>query len=413
MKHPPRNTIRRAKIGPLLLASIVANALLIAAVGYYFLGGKSKSTGGYGLGSGGGSKDSVPPAAGTVEALGRLQPSGGLISVFGPPGDKIVKFNVAVGETVPEEKILAQLAGEDERNLNLATLTAQIREAEALKKTIEASREAKLADLDAEAKQSLAGIEQDLAIIDAKIRVIDAQKARAEMELKRLTEAKAEGVNISEQEFEALRIQLVMADGEKAGATAQKEKIVILKEQSGKSIEAKKASLKAETERALAQVPGESLQAGKRLAERKLQDGQLRAPTAGRVLRILAKPGDTLTNQPVLQLANTAKMSVLVEVYETDVGRLREWLKKGPVAAEIDGRALGETAGDKGKLQGTVTGTSKISTVIARNALTPLGPREDADRRVVEVEVDLDAASSKAAETFIGLQVRVRFEPPK
>jgi len=127
---------------------------------------------------------------------------------------------------------------------------------------------------------------------------------------------------------------------------------------------------------------------------------------------LFSKPGDTIAPpQPVLQLANTAKMSVLAEVYETDVGRLREWLKKGPVTAVIDGRALG--AGDKGELHGTVSGPAKISTVIARNALTPLGPREDADRRVVEVEVDLDASSSKAAETFIGLQVRVRFEPNK
>jgi HlyD family secretion protein len=87
-------------------------------------------------------------------------------------------------------------------------------------------------------------------------------------------------------------------------------------------------------------------------------------------------------------------------------------LKKGPVAVEVDGRALGDSAGDK-KLRGSVSNASKISTVIAKNVLTPLGPREDADRRVVEVEVDLDGASSKAAETFIGLQVRVRFEPPK
>jgi multidrug efflux pump subunit AcrA (membrane-fusion protein) len=291
MMKPPMKLRRPAKISPVVIISVVVNAILIGALAYFFLAPKSgTSSGGYGTG-GGSNTPTAPPAGGTVESLGRIQPSGGLISVYGPLGDKIVKFNVVVGETVGEDKVLAELAGETERNLNLATLKAQIKEAEALKKAIEASREAKLADIDADAKQALAGIEQDMAIIDAKVRVVEAQKARAETELKRLTDAKADGVMVSDQEFEALRIQVVQAEGEKAGALAQKEKITIQKTQSGESIKAKKASLQAETDRALAQVPTESLLAGKLLAERKLQDGQLRSPTSGRIVRILSKPG--------------------------------------------------------------------------------------------------------------------------
>src|SRR4051812_22349461 len=98
---PPKTTPPPAKIGPVLIVSIVANALLIAGLAYFFLTPKSGvSNGGYGTGGGGGTTQAPPPASGTVESLGRIQPSGGLISVYGPVGDKIVKFNVNVGETV-------------------------------------------------------------------------------------------------------------------------------------------------------------------------------------------------------------------------------------------------------------------------------------------------------------------------
>jgi len=100
-------------------------------------------------------------------------------------------------------------------------------------------------------------------------------------------------------------------------------------------------------------------------------------------------------------------MTVIAEVYETDVGRIRGWLKNGPVKVEATARALG----DKPLiLNGTVATPEKIAPLIAKNALTPLGPREDADRRVVEVEVELDGAATEAAQNFIGLQVIAKFK---
>jgi len=97
---------------------------------------------------------------------------------------------------------------------------------------------------------------------------------------------------------------------------------------------------------------------------------------------------------------------VIAEVYETDVGRIRAWLKTGPVKVEATARALGKDL----ILNGTVANPDKIAPLIAKNALTPLGPREDADRRVVEVEVELDNAATDAAQNFIGLQVTAKFK---
>ncbi len=394
--------IRPGQAKALLLLSLLANLALAAGTAYLVLRPKASDPAERRTGTGEGSDKEV-------NALGRIQPSGGLISVFGLPGDRITELAVKVGDPVEPGQRLGHLSGESERALSLETLRAQIREAESLRKAIEASREAKLADLEAEAKQATAGIEQDAKALDAKVEAVEAQNTRANNELNRLNETKAAGVNVSAQEFEQVKALLATAKAEKAVALASKEKLFIQKEQSGVSIKAKQAALRAETERGLAQVPYESLQAGLRLAERKVKDGELVAPMAGRVVRVLGKAGDTVTTQPLIQIADTKTMTVIAEVYETDVGRIRGWLKAGPVKVEATARALGDTTGKPTVLTGTVTATDKIAPLIAKNALTPLGPREDADRRVVEVEVELDGAAVDAAQNFIGLQVIAKF----
>ena len=156
-------------------------------------------------------------------------------------------------------------------------------------------------------------------------------------------------------------------------------------------------------------MPLESLKASRDAAARKLDDAAMKAPVTGRVVRVLSREGDTLTSQPVLQVADTDRMTVVAEVYETDVARLREWLGRSQsVPVEVDARVL---EGSAQTLRGTVTAGS-VAPMIAKNTVFALGPREDADRRVVEVEVKLDPQSAAALRDFIGLQVRTRFLPP-
>ncbi len=410
------NFCRRAgKLSTGLLFSVLLNLLLAGAVAYLFYGSKiglpgvPVSTGNTAGGSTSGSTNTsnTTSDAKEVNALGRIQAAGGLISVFGPTGDRVKQYLVNMGDVVPAGKELGTLNGAADRQLQLESLKTQITEAEALQKAIEASAKAKLADIDAEAKQAVVGVEQDTRAINAKLTAVLSQQKRANSELKRLADAKAAGVRVSDSETEQMEALLAQAVAEAEGADAQKKKIVAVKEAGEQSVIAKKATVDAETKRALAAVPLESLRTTLRISENKLKDAELRAPSAGRVVRILTQASDTITTSPILQLADVSKMTVLAEVYETDIGKLREALGKGPVKAEVRGSALGNEV----VLQGTVKGPNSISTVISKNVLTPLGPREDADRRVVEVEVELDSDASKLAANYIGLQVRVKFLP--
>ncbi len=392
--------VRTGQVNPLLLLSVVANLALAGAVGYLMLQPKATIDSNPRAGTGEGADKEV-------NALGRIQPAGGLISVYGIPGDQITALTVKVGDSLAPAQRLGTLSGEKSRALSLETLQAQIGEAESLRKAIEASRDAKLADLEAEAKQATAGIEQDAKAIDAKVLAVEAQKTRYDNDLRRLRSARGEGVKVSQQELDPVIAAIATAEAEKAVALATKEKMLIQKEQSVESIKAKKAALRAETERGLAQVPYASLQAALQLAMQKIKDGELLAPTVGRVVRVLGKTGDTITTLPLLQIADTRKMTVIAEVYETDVGRIRGWLKNEPVSVEVSARALGDK---KLILNGTVSSPDKIAPLISKNVLTPLGPREDADRRVVEVEVELDGTATEAAQNFIGLQVTAKFK---
>jgi len=238
---------------------------------------------------------------------------------------------------------------------------------------------------------------------------LEAQLKQARAERQRLANIEAKNVTVPEQQKAQADLLVTQADQQLAAARAQRKAAEQVLATAPDSTVAKQKAIEAEAERALAQVPLESLKASRDAAGKKLEDAAMRAPVSGRVVRVLARAGDTLTNQPVLQIADTDKMTVLAEVYETDVARLREWLGRAQtVPVEVDARVL---EGSAQPLRGTVT-VGSVAPMIAKNTVFALGPREDADRRVVEVEVALDPTSAAALRDFIGLQVRARFLPP-
>jgi len=401
---------RSARMNGALLISLVVNALLACAVGYLFFAPKPSPSGGGRVGGGTGPK-TEKGSTNAVVGLGRIQPTGGLIGVYGIPGEQVISYQVEVGKSVEKGKPLAILSGEKERQLNLEMLDAQIKEAQAIRDAIRESGAAKMADIDAEAQLAEAGLAEDKATIAAKVRAALARKKNAIEEKSRLQKARADGVKVSEQEMNQFTLVVDLADAEMDGAEAQKRKIDLQQTQSKESIKAKKAAVNAETNRAVIQVPLDSLIATKNLATRKTEDAKLVATTGGTVLRILTQVGETITNQPVLQIADISRISVITEVYETDVTRLREWLSKDKVVnVEIDASSVLGTSTDNKQIKGKLRRLDQVSSVIAKNVLTPLGPREEADRRVVEVTVELD--SNQGLENFIGVQLQTKFLAP-
>ena len=386
---------------PAVAALVAVNLALAGAVGYLFY---SRSPGASPPGSPGRNAE-LPVSSAPISALGRVQPAGGVVGVNGVPGDRVVEVKVTLGQEVQSGDVLVTLSGEPERALAIKTLEAQLAEAQAVKAAAQKSTQARKAELDAEVAQAEAKAASDRAPLDAKAKVIAIQRRRATDELARLERAKSLGASVSDSDLGAARSLVAQADAENEAITIQEKRADELLAAAKTAAEQKRIAGEAEAERVIAQVPVESLKAAIAAAKQKAEAGTVRAPINGRVVDLDARRGTAVGMTPLVQLADTSNMVVVAEVYESDVPRLREQLKRGPVAAMVFATPLP----GNDQLRGSVTGPSQVAPMVARNAVFALGPREDADRRVLEVTVTLDAGSAQRVRDFIGLQVTIEF----
>jgi HlyD family secretion protein len=343
------------------------------------------------------------PAKTKVAALGRIQPQNGVIPVFGLPGDRITKLPVKQGDKVTTETVIAELASRTDRALERDLVATQLNEARGQRTAIEQAGQAKIAAIDAEIAQLRSGRDSDLKAQDAKIAVLEFQTRQARDNWNRLKSLQR--TPVSAQDMEQSELLVRQAEGELTAARALRTKTQTGYEQSDALAQAKRRAAVAELEEAIKRVPVASLADNLKLAERRYEATQIKAPVAGQVLKVIAHEGDPTGTQPIVQIADTDTMVVLAEVYETDIQELDIWLDRGPVTATFTSRALpGEP------LRGAVR-RDQIARLIAKNQLFSMNPRDDIDRRVVEVRVDVRPESVARATRYVGLEVQVEFQP--
>jgi HlyD family secretion protein len=337
-----------------------------------------------------------------VSALGRLQPKGGVIAVFGLPGDRIQKLCAKLGDKVAKDTILAELASRKDRELARDLVASQLREARAQKAAIDEAGKAKIAVIDAEMAQLQSGRDDDLKAQDAKIASLILQNRIAYQNWNRLKSLKQAPVSVEDLDKSELLFQ--QAESELTAARAMRDKTEKGYAQNEALLKAKRIAAIAELDEALKRVPVDSLVENLKIAERSLEATQVKAPVAGQILNVIGHEGDVTGNQPIFQLADTSAMVVIAEVYETDIQQLDAWLSESPCPATITSRALGKPL--TGELQ-----PRQIAHMIGKNQLFSINPREDTDRRVVEVRVDVRPESVELASGYVGLEVQVEFQP--
>jgi HlyD family secretion protein len=127
-----------------------------------------------------------------------------------------------------------------------------------------------------------------------------------------------------------------------------------------------------------------------------LANTELRAPIAGTVLRINARVGERPGDRGILELGASDRMEAVVEVYESDVARVRPGM-----AVQLSS----ENGGFSGTLQGRV---SRISPQVRQRQVLSTDPTGDADARIVEVRVSLDPDDAQRVRQLTGLKVIAR-----
>lgn len=304
---------------------------------------------------------------GDVVALGRIIPLGDVSRVATPSGAgdaRIADLRVAIGDKVEAGDILAVLD-------NLPQL-----------QTIEASSAATLRVRDANLTQTRASIAASGAEALASLERAQATAQVTQSDLDRATTLLERGV-MTRADFDRTlaRASEAQRDEERARATLSRY------DAGSQSVQADIAVAAANLEAARTDLAR---------ATQDLERAYVRAPVRGTVLDINVRLGERPPNGGMIDLGDTSRMTVQAEVYQTLIGRVTIG---DPVTVSAD--ALDQD------LSGVV---SAIGLEIGRQSITSSDPAANTDARVVDVIVDLDAASSDRAQSFTNLEAVVRID---
>jgi len=190
--------------------------------------------------------------------------------------------------------------------------------------------------------------------------------------------ARLRGIALLEAEVDGARAELAQAERE----LARREGL-------------RRGGAAADAELEAARLARDVARASLARAEADLELSRVRSPLDGQVLEIHAREGERVGPEGILELGDTSAMFVVAEVYETEIGRIREGQR-----ATIRSPAL------PAALEGVV---ERIGLKIGKKDVLGTDPVADADARVVEVEVRLQ--DPEPAARLTNLRVDVVFEP--
>jgi multidrug efflux pump subunit AcrA (membrane-fusion protein) len=151
----------------------------------------------------------------------------------------------------------------------------------------------------------------------------------------------------------------------------------------------------SDTELEAAQLHRDVARAGLERAEADLELSTVRSPIDGQVLEIHARAGERVGPEGIAELGETAAMYAIAEVYEADIGRVREGQQARMTSPALPRALLGRV--------------ERIGLKVGKKDVLSTDPVSDADARVVEVEIRLEESEPAAALT--NLRVDVIIEP--
>lgn len=307
----------------------------------------------------------LPEAMG-VGALGRIEPASRIRRLNQPGGmnvSRLSALHVEEGQDVTAGQLLAEFADAAQKDAAIAQARGQLAEQRAaLARTREAARPS-----EREAQR-------------ARIESLAAQVELARREAARATRLVPSGAG-AEASAERARFSLARLEAERAQADADLATLIAARPEDLALAEARVAVAEATLAK----------------AEADAELSRVRAPIAGTILRIFARPGDQVGNDGLMEMADLSRMEVVADVFETDVSRLRLG-----AAAEII------IPGDARRLPATL---SEIGWQVRRTTQAGTDPVAAVDARTVEVRLTLSEEAAALVRRRSNMQVQVAIRP--
>lgn len=342
------------------------------------------------------------PAIKTVTALGRLEPSGEIVQISvssGAEGNRLDELLVNEGEKIERGQAIAILDSRDRLEAALNQAREQVKVAQANLDVVKAgaktgeirAQEAAVARIEAEGSNNIMAQ-------TATVSRIRAELNNARVEYQRYERLYKDGA-ISSSERDSKYLALATAKEQLAEAQANLNRIKSSQQQ--QLLEAKATLDRIAEVRpvdvAVAEAEVRQAQAAAKTARTELDRAYIKSPQAGTVIKILARPGEIISNEEgIARIGKIDEMYAVAEVYESDIAKI-----------ELGQPVTVSSSAIEGKLQGTV---AKIGLEIERQNVVNTDPTANIDARVVEVKVKLDKASSLKVAGLTNLQVTTRIE---
>ncbi len=342
-----------------------------------------------------------------VVAQGKVEPLGGIYSVFIPQGQVVSEYlknsdgkTIVKGTRVSKNDELVKLSAhkllEQQRELAEAKAMDAEKEIDAQIAAAKlALRAASLAKKEADLKLAQVKANQDQSINQKKLQ-------NAKKKLDRLTRLSKDPdtknlvskQQIIDQQLEWENAKLELEKAMEQIKLAEEAAMFAVNAAQENIDDAKKAVADAED---LKSNPPQSLQAAMKLAETQLEISRIRAPISGEVIKVFVRPGETAINTPLLQIGNMQKMQCVAEVSDRMVGKLNVGDQ-----AKISSPAFGES---------NVTGkVVAIDNLVGDSALPLPNPLAMVDKKTVKVTIEIDDEFTQVARDFIQLQVDVEID---
>ncbi len=328
-----------------------------------------------------------------VAALGRIEPYSEIINLgAGSAPDRLDSLLVQRGDLVKKSQVLGYLSGYAEQVAQRDVFKAQLDEARLRLKTEMELDRARIEAAEVHQKQVLEVEPQVVAAQEATVASLEAKLANDKSVLDAQQQLLSRGTGTRRQTDDQNSLVLqgeANLNAARAHLSELDQQFAIDKINADVQVRMAHATL----ERMQAEFPLASIERQIALTDAKAQRLTLLAPIDGRILNIMVKPGEQITNGPVLTMGDTSRMRAVAEVYETDIARV-----KVGQAAEISSRALAQP------ISGHV---ARIGDMIFKNDILNIDPAARADARVVEVWIDLDDPAATQRLTNLTVNVRI------
>lgn len=301
-----------------------------------------------------------------VGALGRVEPASRIRTLTQPGGMAVTRLDrllVAEGDSVAEGQLLAEFADAAQKDASVAQAEAAVAE--------------QRANLD---RMRAGGRPSEIEAQRARIAALTAQENLALREAERSDRLVPTGAG-AVASADRNRAAAVRLTAERRQAEADLDTLLSSRPEDIALAEARLAAAEA----ALAKARADA------------ELSRVRAPFAGTILRIIARPGDQVGNEGLMEIGDLSNMDIVADVYETDLPRLR----LGAPAEVV-------VPGEPRRFAATVR---QIGWTVRRQTQANTDPVAAVDSRTVEVRLALDEAGAEALRRRSNMQVQVAIRP--